>query len=155
MPIVSSSILRVINKPNGIAVYEQHTDHTGKIHDYRYRTTSDADKDANLAQHAITVFDGFLSNEAERVTQDIKSGNYDSRSDYLDRIENIRAVVKGAMSLPAEKALVIAAIGDTVTDAELEQAFDVDTRIKIRDRITSVLSLQSQLEADIALQVEL
>ena len=103
MPITSSQILRVINKPDGISVYEQHTDHLGKIHSNRYSTFVGDDLDLNLATNAPKVEQGFIDAELDRVASDIISGS-DPASltyDYLTYEQSVRSMMKIFLTSPA------------------------------------------------------
>ena len=56
MPIVSSQIIKRIGKGDGsIGIYEEHTDHTGRIHAYRYYPLETDDHDALLLVNAARI----------------------------------------------------------------------------------------------------
>ena len=156
MPIVSSSILRVINKQNGIAVYEQHTDHLGVIHDHRYRTTTDADKDANLANWAAGLDAIIKRNELDAIEQRVSKGEDPNNiaTVYVNGNRKLRAVVRAVMRTEAEKVLNAIDYINAITDTTLDTIFNVAKRNRIRARIAGLESIKTGLESDTSLREE-
>jgi len=151
MPIVSSSILRVINKQNGISVYEQHTDHVGKIHDYRYRTTADADQAGNLAQHALDLDVSIKDSEANTATNDSLSGADPATMtfDHLTDAESVRARMEAFLTGQATQVIHMLAWVQSFSTPDLNGlGFTSAERGQINAREGTIDGVKSLLETD-------
>jgi len=75
MPIVSSEIAKVFNRPGGdLKVHERHIDHLGGIWEYRYLCDATFDKDAALAENAARIEADIPQREAEAQVERSKKG---------------------------------------------------------------------------------
>jgi hypothetical protein len=105
MAIVSSNILRVINKPSGRrGIYEEHIDDSGVSHEYRYNAppAGQFDEVAALAAHAIAVAAQIPVVEVGLDQKDLKNGGVErtpteqAQADYDRRMLGLYMVETNA-----------------------------------------------------------
>ena len=94
MPIVNSEVWKVLQKqPGRIKVMERHTDHTGKVWDYRYNAPADVDQAATLITNAANLEATFRPNEHIRAAQKLKSSGITDTPVYSTQAEFDRGVL--------------------------------------------------------------
>ena len=158
MPIAFSQIIRTFNKSGGHrAIYEQHTDHLGKIHDHRYQ----CDLDYNIEQALIDWASGMdarlIEQEKQQVREFISNGGdpSDLSVDYLSSQQTARSVIRGIMSTDDPLIIMPTAeyIDINISDTQLTNWFGASKANRIRTRVNALIANKDFLESD-ASQVE-
>lgn len=152
MPIVESRIDKTEpQRPGRIRVHEYFRDHTG------FETTNiyDVPEGYDTAQHLadqVTARDlGMIADEARRVESRVLEGEEPASItiNHITAMQKVKAIILALMKGRAQQIPKAAVWLDAnVRDSQLDSAFGVNRRIKIRDRITSVLALRTALKAD-------
>jgi len=159
MPIITSFLVSAVEQIDGrISYTEVHTDHLGREYRFSYRVSVGADAQAIMAARAVKLVDRLEDDERQRIARLIETDTDPATivPDYLTNAEALRVVVKTAMRLPAAEAMVVAEfINSTLSDAQLDAAFGVIIRGRIRVRVASVLALKPDLDADQALEEDI
>lgn len=95
MPIVSSQIIKRINKTDGsIGIYEEHTDHTERIHSYRYYPLETDDHDALLLANAARIESRLPDKEVVEEVERAKKGKQQSAQHQTQAELDKRAIVE-------------------------------------------------------------
>jgi hypothetical protein len=153
MPIVSSYNNKVLNKPNNrFAVYDEHVDHLGNIHEHRWYCDSTVDQAARRAEWAAN-FDAYIAKaEAQRIQKFIfnEGAANDVTSDYLTAGEQARAIITGFMRSDDPKAMSDTAtwIDTNVTNTQLNNMFTLQQANRIRNRVDNIVMNKVFLDED-------
>jgi hypothetical protein len=153
MPIVSSYNNKVLNKPNNrFAVYDEHVDHLGNIHEHRWYCNNTVDQAARRAEWAAN-FDAHISlSESHRIQELAFSGEDVSiiTSDYLTAGEQAKAIIKGFMRSKDPKAMSDTAtwIDTNVTNTQLNNMFTLQQATRIRNRVDNIVMNKVFLDGD-------
>ena len=158
MPIVYSQIIRNHDRGGGrISVYEQHTDHIGKIHDRRYRTFAGDDVNANLAANAAIVEVGIIENEIQRIRDACQSGTDPATitSDYLTEAQRVRACMEAFVTGNLMDIKHMLTWVESFTTQKFNSlGFTSAERGKINAREGSVGAVVSLFDTDLIFKVE-
>lgn len=156
MPIVESRIDKTEpQRPGRIRVHEYFRDHTGLEMTNIYDVPESYDTAQHLADAVVFRDAHMIESEAELVEQLVLEGEEPASitTNHITARQKVKAIVLALMRGQAQQVFRAAVwLEANVTDAQLDRAFGVARRIKIRDRITSVLALRIDLEADEALR---
>jgi hypothetical protein len=157
MPIVSSEIIKYRDRGNGrLAVFEQHTDHNGQVHEHRYSCPVGHDIDQELLNWIPVLENTLIESEEKTLQQSVESG-VDPETitlKHLDNIQKARTVIKALMLGSPEKMLKAAEYVQGFTNTQIENFFTQSQRIRIRERQNYIINNQSVLNIDIREELE-
>lgn len=159
MSIVLSSYRLGLEQPNDhVMVYEQHTDHIGEIYSHReYRLVS-SNHDVILANHAIGLSARLLIWEKRNFERHLNNGqepdtfsiNHNSQQAMILPLIRVFASMEDA-----HKAIFMALwIQANLTSTQIQNVTNIAIKNKVVSRVTRLLSLKIDLEADNADIVE-
>ena len=151
MPIVSSTIIKSRNRGNGrLAVFEQHTDHNGDIHEHRYSCPVGHDIDQALLDWIPKLDASLIENEKESVQKAIEDGaDPDTITlKHLTNLQKAKRVIRALMLGSPEKMLKAAEFVQGFTDAQIENFFTAAQRARIRTRQDYILNNQAVFDLD-------
>ena len=158
MPIVSSIVAQVMSEPRGRErVREVHTDHNGKKWTKRYKTTAGLDHTLLLTAHAVEVLKAIKKDEREMLQHRLEEGADPASVPlvHLTKRQSIKPIIRAFMATDPQAAmLLVKHLRDNFTNAELDLELPVAVRQKVRQRITGILSMETALEDDKGLIVE-
>jgi len=152
MPIVSSTVWKYHNRGNGkLAVFEAHTDHNGEVHENRYRTNVGHDLDAQLAINAVKKSAGLINAEKEKINKAIQNGADPATitTTHISTTQKAKQAIKALMFGDSRKTLKAALYIQGFSDAQIENHFNVEKRIKIRTMQNFVIDNQAVLASDL------
>jgi transcriptional regulator of heat shock response len=152
MPIVEFRIDKIEpQRPGRIRVHEYFRNHVG------FETTNiyDVPDNYDTARHlvdAVVFRDGhMIESEASAVEARVLEGEDPNTItiNHITVVQKVKAIILALMRGRAQQVFKAAVWLDAnVTDAQLNRRFGRLRRIKIRNRIISVLALRTALEAD-------
>ncbi len=152
MPIVESRIDKTEpQRPGRIRVHEYFRDHVGLETTNIYDVPDGYDTAQHLADAVVARDAHMIESEAELVEMRVLGGEEPASitTNHIRALQKVKAIILALMRGRAQQAFKAAAWLDAnVSDAQLEAALGIPRRIKIRNRITSVLALKTALEAD-------
>ena len=158
MSIVSSQIVRNHNRGNDRRiVHEEHTDHTGKIHEHRYHCPLDHDINTALADRIVILEAELVQIEKDFVFDSVSKGA-DPNLIIINHITNLqkaKQVLKALMFGQAEDVIKAAEFVSGFSNAQIENHFTITERIRIRARQDYVLTNQVIIETDAMQREEL
>ena len=152
MPILSSQIVKWSDKGNGrLAVFEQHTDHNGDIHEHRYSCPVGHDIDQALLDWVPKLEVSLIDSEKASVQQAIEEGADPATLTikHLSNNQKAKRVVKALMLGSPEKMLKAAEYVQGFTNTQIENFFTQSQRIRIRTRQNYILNNQSVFNDDL------
>jgi len=152
MPIVSSQIIKWRNRGNGrLAVFEQHTDHNGDIHEHRYSCLVGHDINQELLDWVPKLEASLIEGEKESLQQAIQEGADPSIIvlKHLNNNQKAKRVVKALMLGNPEKMLKAAEYVQNFTNIQIENFFTQTQRIRIRERQNYILNNQLLFDDDV------
>ena len=156
MPIVESRIDRTDpQRPGRIRVHEYFRDQTGLEATNIYDVPEDYDTAQHLADAVVFRDAHMIESEAELVELRVLEGEEPGSitTDHITATQKVKAIIFALMRGQAQQVFKAATWLDAnVTNAQLDMALGQPRRIKIRNRITSVLALRTSLEADEAMR---
>lgn len=156
MPIVESRIDKTDpQRPGRIRVHEYFRDHTGLEATNIYDVPDNYDTAQHLADAVVFRDAHMIEAEADLVELRVLGGDEPSLiiTNHITTHQKARAIIMALMRGTAQQVFRAASwIDANVTDAQLDSRFGVARRIKIRNRIISVLALKTSLEADEAMR---
>ncbi len=158
MPIITSRIDEIENGapgPGRMRVHEFFEDQTGRIYINRYDVPLGYDTAQQLADQVVFRDTRLLIDEKRNVQLDVKEGADPATItvDHITANEKLASIVNGFMFGVAQDMAVAAAwLNASVSNGELDTAVGTDRRVVVRNRETSVLGLQTDLDADEALR---
>jgi hypothetical protein len=146
MPIKNSRIVYRSVQPDGSTwIHEEHTDHTGEIHEQRYRAAPGADVNALLREHASSWNEALPRRELQAVTR-LTENTPIAEPRHADKAEWLKAFV--AAFLAARRPLSAAAYLSRVPARELEAAVPPGQLSKVRARIGALNGVNATFSAD-------
>ena len=151
MPIVSSKLIKFGHRRrNRLYVYEQHVDHVGVTHDHRYTCISGEDLDANLLKNVPKLNAKLTESEGHEVEDKISKGldPNDIPTSHMTNKQKLKSVVIALMRAEAKNVFKAASIVDGVSDAVLRSIFSPARLVRIRTRVSYVLTNKSVIETD-------
>lgn len=157
MPIVSSEIIKSRNRGNGrLAVFEQHIDHNGDIHEHRYSCPVGYDINQRLLDWIPILENTLIESEKKTLQRSVEDGAdpADIILKHLTNTQKAKQVIKALMLGSPEKMLKAAQYVDGFSDAQIENFFTVAQRIRIRERQTYILNNQSVFNDDVREELE-
>ena len=152
MPIINSQIIKSRDRGNGkLAVFEQHTDHNGDVHEHRYSCPLDYDIDQALLDRVPVMDASLISHEKEVIQSLVESGDDPAliTVKHLTNTQKARRVVKALMLGSPEKMLKAAEYVQGFTNAQIENFFTQAQRIRIRTRQNYILDNQATFNSDV------
>lgn len=152
MPITESRIDKIEpQRPGRTRVHEYFRDHTGLETTNIYDVSEGYDMARHLADAVMFRDAHMIESEAELVEMRVLEGAEPASiiTNHITVQQKVKAIILALMRGRAQQVFRAAAWLDVnVTDAQLDAVLGVTRRIKIRNRITSVLALKTSLEAD-------
>ena len=159
MSIISSQIVRNHNRGNGsLSVFEEHTDHTGKIHSHRSHCALDYDVGAALVVWADKILPAARTAEKIDVLQRIIDGEHPDWivTTYLSNTQKAKVIIRGMMRAKSENVYDAANIVLNFTSAQIDSlGFTAQQRNRINNRVAYILSTRAAIEFEIAQREEL
>lgn len=156
MPIVEFRIDKIeLQRPGRIRVHEYFRDHVGLEITNIYDVPDTYDTAQHLADAVVWRDAHMIEAEVELVENRVLEGEnpVSILTDHITAQQKVKAIILALMRGQAQQVFKAAVWLDAnVTDAQLNAALGVARRIKIRNRITSVLALRTALEADEAMR---
>ena len=152
MPIVSSVITKQRDRGNGrLAVFEQHTDHNGDVHEHRYSCPVGHDTTQALTDWVAMLDASLITSEKESYQSAIEEGADPATLTvkHLSALQRARRVIKALMLGSPEKMLKAAEYVQGFTNDQIESFFTVNQRIRIRARQDYILNNQVLFNADL------
>lgn len=152
MPILSSVITKQRNRGNGrLAVFEQHTDHNGDVHEHRYSCPVGYDAAQALIDWQSTLNTSLISSEKESYQSAIEEGADPATLPvkHLTNLQKARRVIKALMLGSPEKMLKAAEYVQGFSNAQIDNFFTVPQRVRIRTRQNFIISNQSIFNSDV------
>jgi hypothetical protein len=151
MPIVNSIITKQRDRGNGrLAVYEQHTDHNGDVHEHRYSCPVGHDTDQALIDWIPKLNVSLIEGELESYQQAIEEGA-DPASITVKHIsanQKAKRIVRALMLGSPERMLKAAQFVKGKTNAQIENFFTAAQRVRIRTRQNYILNNQAVFDGD-------
>lgn len=141
MPIVNSVIWKQRNRGNRrLAVFEQHTDHNGDIHEHRYSCPVDHDIDQALLDWVHVLEAGLIDNEKESIQRQVEEGADPATitRKHITTEQKAKRVIKALKAGKAENVIKAAQFVDGFNDAQILNFFTSSQLIEIRERIADI-----------------
>ena len=137
-----------------------HWDSEGVPHDHRLHlpvATSVAEVEALMVQYALDLPRQLTVNEKQDIKDKVREGVDPATlvSVWINARQRARMILSGMMTMEAEDAILASEYINTLTDMQIDNAFGVAKRKRIRTRITGLLALKAGLDADAAKREEL
>ena len=152
MPITESRIDKIEpQRPGCIRVHEFFQDHTGFERTNIYDVPEGFDTAQHLADQVVMRDAFMIEGEADSVEAQVLDGADPApiTTDHITADQKLQAVVAALMSGTAQQIFAAAVwVNDNISNAQLDTAVGSDRRVAVRNRITSVLALRTDLEAD-------
>ena len=156
MPIVESRIDKIEpQRPGRIRVHEYFRDHVGLETTNIYDVPDGYDTTQHLINAVAFRNAHMIESEAELVEARVLEGEEPASItiNHITAAQKVKAIILALMRGRAQRVFRAAAWLDAnVTDAQLDAALGTARRIKIRNRIASVLALKTSLETDEAMR---
>lgn len=158
MAIVSSVIVRNHNRGNGtLSVHEQHTDHTGAIHEHRYYPPVRHDVNLALKNWAVKLPNFLAENEKGSIRKDVEAGNDPNLTTVVHITDNdkIEVVARTIMDSPGYKVIAGAEFIQTTPNLTLDAIFGATLRAEIKARAATIISNKAAALTDKAQRKEI
>ena len=152
MPIVNSIITKQRNRGNGrLAVFEQHTDHNGDVHEHRYSCPVGHDTDQALLDWIPKLESSLISSEKELVQKAIEDGTDPTTIalKHITPLQRAKRVIRALMLGSPEKMLKAAEYVQGFSNAQIENFFTAAQRVRIRRRQNYILNNQATFSEDV------
>ena len=157
MPIVASIVAQVTSEENNQErVREEHTDHTGKVHHFRYKAVKGADHSQKLAEHAAQLIANLEEDEGDVFSYLLGLGETTQAFQHITKQKAARKVLLALMKSEAKQAVRCARwLNDNFTNVQLRDMIPVEYRTLVSDRITALMNIEAELLADNAERIKL
>lgn len=156
MPIVESRIDEIEpQRPGRVRVHEFFKDHTGQEYINRYDVPDTFDTTQHLADQVVARDAHLIKSEKRTVERRVSEGEDPSgiTVDHITADQRLVAIVTAFMLGQAQGIMRTAEwLSASVSDAELDNAIGASRRVLVRDRVTGLLALKTDLNADEALR---
>jgi len=152
MQIISSQIVRNHNRGNGSRViHEQHIDHLGIIHEYRYKCPLDYEVNIALSNRAVTIESSLIFSEIEKTKNEVLNKTDPSTMvfKYLNEVESVRAIMSAFLTGQAVGVIHMLAWVQSFSVPDLNAlGFTTEERGQISSREGTINGVKSLLETD-------
>ena len=152
MPIVTSTIIKSRDRGNGrLAVFEQHVDHNGDVHEHRYSCPVGHDIDQELLDWIPKLEASLISSEKESIQKAVEEGADPATLSrkHITANQKAKRIIKALMLGSPEKMLKAAQYIQGFTNAQIENFFTQAQRVRIRTRQDYILNNQSVFTSDL------
>jgi len=152
MPIISSQIVRNHNRGNGsLSIHEEHTDHTGKIHEHRYHCPLGHNVDTALVDWVAVLETALIEGEKQKVFNAVSAGANPATMtfDYLTDIQSTRSRMEAFLTGQAINVIHMLAWVQSFSVPDLNAlGFTSEERGQINAREGTIDGVKSLLETD-------
>lgn len=158
MSIVSSTITRNHNRGDGSkSITEQHTDHNGTVHEYKYTSPVAFNVNTALTSNAIRLAAQLISDERQQVRHQVETGQDPANINvnYLTVDQKIAAVTRAVMSSSSEQVIAGAEFLQAIPNSKFNSLFGGSLRADIRTRINTVIANKAAITTDRAQRKEI
>lgn len=152
MPIVSSEIVKQRNRGNGtLHVIERHADHLAVNHEHRYYCPENHDTNQALLDWISTLEAALIAKEKQEVQSFVENGGdpADIVKKYINNTQLAKSIIRALAWGEPVNLLKAAQYVDGFTNAQIENFFTVNQRIRIRVRVDYILNNQTVINSDI------
>ena len=152
MPIVTSTIIKSRDRGNGrLAVFEQHVDHNGDVHEHRYSCPVGHDIDQELLNWVPKLEASLIDNEKESIQKAVEEGADPATLSrkHITANQKAKRIIKALMLGSPSRMLKAAEFVQGKTNSQLLNFFTQAQAIRIRARQNHILDNQSVFNSDV------